>query len=231
MIIRGESQAGILQFQERRQAVHGGSPLVLYAANLDAHVFVYLYLRSATCSLVWRGPQGGQFDPTLPFEFLDTQFHRLPTSKLDIYKRSVQRFGSSMLHKPYKLKKCLVTLFIAGEERLREYDLIAGADKYEAEILQGKDALANVSFVRVDSNVEYNNQDVSYSLTFERLGDSASEDWEFTLSIPRDLELYEGTLKWIAKHHRVREVLRMDFKASLDELSKKIKPQSDPIYV
>lgn len=257
MPVTVDKEGSILHFEKRREAVRGNSHLMLYEANLDAGVFVYLYLRPATCSLVWRGPQErkpdatprkgrfdttlqkGLFDPTLPLQFFDTQFSKKPPSKVENLKRSVEK-GGSMLHIPYRFTKHRVTLFLAGEERLREYDLANAPDEYETEIAYSDNALANIAFARFDADIEYKGprkelegHRVSYSLTFERLGDSASDGWEFAISLPRDLklELEEATLKWIARLHRTEEMLGMNFKVSLDKLSKILKPQRDQIHV
>jgi hypothetical protein len=228
----GDNEAGILQFQELRKSSDRNRCLVLYEASVNARVFAYLYLRSATCSLVWRSNRSFKFDCTLPFEFLDTQFTDLPPSKIEFIERAVPRFGSSMLHKPYRLKKCLVVLFLADGGGLREYDLVdpVSQDKYLSEIVEDKDSLANVAFGRYDLELSYRRRLISYSLTIEKLDNSSTEGWEFAINVPRDLELKDATLKWIAKHHSIREMRGMNFEDSRTRLSKMIKPQTEPIY-
>jgi hypothetical protein len=234
------SEGDILHFQKRREAVRRDSYVVLYDARIGAGVFVYLYLRPESYSLVWRGTQDGQFDTTLPFEFFDTQFLKKAPSRVKDVRRSMEKYGSSMLHMRYKFKRHRVTLSVAGEARLREYDLAGEPDKYMAEVVDSGDVHANITFARFDADIEYqgNRKElkghrVSYSLTFERVGDSSSDVWEFAISIPRDqkLELEEATLKWIARHHGTKEMLRMNFKTSLTELTKMIKPQTEQLYV
>jgi hypothetical protein len=240
MTVTVDKEGGVLHFQKHKEEAHGDSYLMLYEADLGARVFAHLYLRPATCSLVWRGTQKGGFDTTLPFEFFDIQFSKKPPFRVETMRRSVGMSGSSMLHVPYKFTKHRVTLCLADEERLREYDLIKETDKYQVEVVDSSKVRADIAFARFDAEVEYQGKSetlkghrVSYSLTFERLGDLASDVWEFSIRIPRDLKLEfdEATLKWIARHHGMEEMLRMDFKASLYELSKILKPQTDKIYV
>jgi hypothetical protein len=238
MPVTTNEEGGVLDLQKLREAAHGDSYLMLYKAALDAGVFVYVYLRPETCSLVWKGTQDGQLDITLPFEFFDTQFSKKSPSRVNNIKRPVEKYGSSMVHIPYKFTKHRVTLFLAGEDRLREYDLANKPDTYMAEIVDNSDVRMNIAFARFDAKTEYqgNREDlkghrVSYSLTFERLGDSSSNVWEFAVSIPRDLRLEVATLRWIAKHHTTKEMRRMAFTASLSKLSELLKPQTDQIHV
>ena len=226
----------VLHFHKRREAVRRDSYVVLYEGRVGAGVLFYLYLRPKSCSLVWRGTQDGQFDTALPFEFFDTQFLKKAPSKVKDLRRPVEKFGSSMLHMRYRFKRHRVTLSLANEVRLREYDLAGEPSKYMAEVVESGDARTNIAFARFDAEIEYHGDSkelkghrVSYSLTFERLGDV----WEFAVSIPRDrkLELEESTLKWIAKHHETKRMLKMNFKASLPKLTDLLNPQTEQRYV
>jgi hypothetical protein len=252
MLELGNNEGRILHFQKFKEIEHGDSHIELHKGSLGAGVFIDLYLRTATCSLVWRGTQQeegegvqedekGLFDPTLPFEFFDTQFSKKPHSRVKNIRRPAGPSGSLMLHIPYNFTKHRVTLFLADEERLVEYDLALESEKYKAEVADSARARANVTFARFDAEVKYQGQRedlkghrVSYSLTFERLGDPPSDVWEFSIRLPRDLKLEfeEATLKWIARHHEMKEMLRViNFRMSLDELSRILKPRTDQISV
>jgi hypothetical protein len=235
----GNRAAGALQFKEIRQSVNGKSSLALYEGTVNARVFVYLYLKPETCALVWRGPRSPQCNTTLPFGFLDTQFGNMPKSKIDFIERSVPLYGSAMLHKGYKLLKCLATLFLTGENGGREYDLLSSTEpeKYRRAIVEKEDALARLTFARFDSVVKHKNrrtgkdENTSYSFTFEKsVAPTAGAEWEFSIRVPRDLEFKTATLVWIARHHFAKEMLQMDFEQSLAALSEATKPQEAPVY-
>lgn len=225
----GHHDARVLEFKILRQEIQGGAtPVALYEARLGDKIFAHLYLRPTTCVLVWKAPDEFSFDPKLPIEFLDTQFSGLTPSRIALLERSVPWTGSSMLHKPYKLEQYQATLAIPGKG-LHKYNLMDhDVARYQSEIVEKR---ALVSFARFDSEMSYQGRLINYLFTAERLRHSTGEQWELTISLPRGLELKDATLRWIAKHHSVRDMREMNFKKSLVVLSEVINPQSELVTV
>lgn len=114
----------------------------------------------------------------------------------------------------------------------RTYDLIdpRAQGKYRAEIVQNQEALANVTFVRYDNDIEYMEKFIKCSFTAERMIHPSADGWEFAITIPRDIILSKRSLSMIAKNHWSKDIRKMDFKGSLAKLSEVVKPQTEQVF-
>ena len=199
----------------------GNRQLRIYEVFYGNLIFGYLYVTSEQYSLVWKSSTGFKFE--LPYTQVELQFSNFPTWRINDLKPCLPLRNHPLEMKGYDNQKVTATLFLSGEDQVREFDLRdeKGKDAYRSELLdQQPESLSRIAFARYDSEILYRGEPQKICFTAERLSPEANDDWEFVINLSRRVVLNRRCLRWVVKNHESsKSMLKIDFAASHVALS------------
>jgi len=222
-----EGPSGVLTFKPFKTVENEDEPdksgerhLQIYEAFYGKQIFGYLYVTADQYSLVWKSSGGFKFE--LPYTQVELQFSDLPTRR--IYDKKLCLPVRNWAEKKcYENKRATVSLFLLGEDDVREFDLLddKGRDEYMSEfVIRQAESGSEIAFARYDSEILFEEKHLNICFTAERMDPEANDDWEFVINLPRHILITPRSLRWAIENHELNEVKgEIDFKASRFELA------------